>query len=576
MNFILKIDMKRHKIIKIVLAIVIFLVNGIYLKINYLTNYDEFTSLAMIAKLGGKDWSSLVAISDFHGYGHLLPIALIFQFINSGTIFYKCCMIWMLFLRIVMAEVIYILTEKCWKVDYRWSFFISIVCSLGTLAAEHQSPISVLTEVPLCFCTLIIVLTVWAGIEFNRNYFLFATFIAAFSMTIHARSVIIQIALFLSLIVLLCLDKKFKKKIDKKSMVFVIASFFIFYFFIRFVNKGLVNYLYISNETLSNSYETVVSLRVPYLFHVLVHSDQLKIAIDIFFANIVSYVFYSFGLIGIIFTIQMKYLFFILKRGYSNVEEKVLTWAVLFGTLCWIGMCTVIAFTSVGAIQEGNYAWYTYIRYSLPFVCIMVSTSMVIVCKKIVKIRVGWIFFIEVLACKYFVLNIAAKLDQSGYGMKYSMFNSLFYPNLGTNATVYFSKFTMIIIMVCIVYYWISYKEKFYFIFAIYLILSALIYIEVYKYHMERDIYSEAMCNKSVELINELKADNNPCTIYVSGGIGYILWLQAAVPDISLQYVEDARKEKFENSVLLTNDVTNYEDLDFIVLDNNEYVIMYD
>ena len=93
---------------------------------------------------------------------------------------------------------------------------------------------------------------------------------------------------------------------------------------------------------------------------------------------------------------------------------------------------------------------------------------------------------------------------------------------------------------------------------------------------MERDIYSEAMCNKSVELINELKADNNPCTIYVSGGIGYILWLQAAVPDISLQYVEDARKAKFENSVLLTNDVTNYEDLDFIVLDNNEYVIMYD
>lgn len=572
----MKNDINKNMIYGIILAILIFLINGIYLKINYLTNYDEFTSLAMIVKLGGGDWSSLVSISDFHGYGHLLPLVVIFKYINSGLIFYKCCMVWMLFIRVIMAEIIYILSRKCWKADCKWSFFISIVCSLGTLAAEHQSPISVLTEVPLCFCMLIIVMAVSAGMEVNRAYFLIATFTAAFSVTIHARSVIVQIALILSFIILFWLEKRFEKKVDIKTITLLIASFILFYFALKFVNSSLVNFLYKNNEALYNSYETVVSTRVPYLLYVLIRIDQLKVAVNICLANFACYVYYSFGLIGIILVIQIKYLFYSLKTGYSNIEEKTLIWAVLFGNLCWIGMCIAIAFTSVAAVQEGNYAWYTYIRYSLPFACMMVVTSMIIMKKNIVKLRMGWILFAEVLICKYFIATIADKLDYYGYGMKNSMFNSFFYPSLGENATTYFGRYTIGIIAVCIIYYCLNCKGRFLYVFVIYLFLSTIIYIQVFTYHIERDNNNATICDKSIELINKIKAENNQCTLYVSGGIKYVLWLQVAVPDVNLQYVDNMKKVKSKNSVLLTDNISDYEDLDFIALDDNEYMIVFD
>lgn len=576
MAFEMKNDKKKYIVYGIILAILIFLINGIYLKINYLTNYDEFTSLAMIVKLGGGDWSSLVAISDFHGYGHLLPLVAIFKYVNSGSMFYKCCRVWMLFIRIVMSEIIYVLSRKCWKADCRWSFFISIVCSLGTLAAEHQSPISVLTEVPLCFCTLIIVMAVSAGMKINRAYFLIATFTAAFSVTIHARSVIVQIALILSFIILFWLDKKIEKKLDIRTVILLVASFVVFYFILKSINSSLVNFLYKNNEALYNSYETVVSTRVPYFLYVLIRIDQLKVAINICLANFASYVYYSFGLIGIILVIQIKYLFYSLKKGYLNIEEKTLIWTVLFGTLCWIGMCVAIAFTSVAAVQEGNYAWYTYIRYSLPFVCIMVVTSMIIMKKNIVKIRMGWILFTEILICKYFISTIAEKLDHYGYGMKNSMFNSFFYPSLGKNATIYFCRYTIGIITICIIYYWLNCKGKSLYVFAIYLFLSVIIYIQVFTYHIERDNNNATICDKSIELINKIKTENNQCTLYVSGGIKYVLWLQVAVPDVNLQYVDNIKKVESKNGVLLTDNISNYEDLDFIALDDNEYMIVFD
>lgn len=564
----------KSKIYRVILASAVVLINGVYLSMDNFANYDEFTSLAMIANLAGKDWTPLAQLSDFHGYGHLLILIPFAKVINNGVVFYKLCMIWVLALHILMAEIIYTIFKRLFSTNDFETMFMSIVCIIGNLSPEHQNPIGVLTEFPVAFLSILsIYFMIKAMNELNsvnkKIYMIISAMFISFGYFIHSRVIIMIISFVISYVTLFIMKKIFNIEAKLVDIIACFAILIVLCFIFKYVNNILVNFLY-HDVYLTNSHENVVNGKFAYLLYELTDISSIKRAIRLFVAQMASYVFYSFGFIGIILYINIKYVVDTVKTCRVEKEQPGV-WVSLYGMLGWGGMNIAMAFTSVGATFNGGLQWYTYIRYSLPFFlpCVIIALGLIASKQYIINMQAVIIYVIELVICKWFVGNIAEELDSSGYGLENTMFNSFFYKE-GETATKYFALYTIIICLLTVIVFIIPSKIKCGTVIGIYLALSLVVYTQVYNWHKERDIYKNELIDGTESYLSKL--DQKDIKFYVSGTPKYIQGIQARKMDFTFYYVEPDNINSIKENAIIFSDIrlnTNYKEE---LLDDNEYM----
>lgn len=560
---------------RVILAIIVIFINGIYLALDNFPNYDEFTSLAMIAQLAGKDWTPLAQVSDFHGYGHLIILVPIIKFISNGILLYKVCMLWMLILRVLMAEIIYTLCKKLFDTNDIQTLIATLICILGNLSPEHQSPIGVLTEFPLAFISTVAIFFTIKGMNEAKNIYRYiwivsSTALVGFGYFIHARVIIMVIAYLSSYVILLFLKKISCAKVKWMDIGVCLGSLFAFCLLFKYINGLFVDFLY-GGVYLSNSHEVVVNEKFNYLLYELTDIKSIKSAIRIFGAQMASYVFYSFGFIGVIIYINIKNIIRILKDSRIQEEATVL-WISLYGMLGWFGMNVAMAFTSVGATLNGGLQWYTYIRYSLPFLlpCVIIAVGIIASKQYIVDKLILVVYAIELIVSKWFVVSIADELDSSGYGLSNTMFNSFFLKSIEETATEYFALFTMIICGIVVILFVVPSKIKCKFLIAIYMSLSIVVYFQVFNWHQDRDEYKSIAIDATVKYLSELA--NDDVKLYLSGTPKYIQSVQARMINDTFYYIEPEKIESIEENALIFSDVNIETDFETVILDDNEYM----
>lgn len=570
----LKIKINKATIHRIIIAISVIAYNGIYLQLETFANTDEFSSLAVPAILSGKDWSSIASLSTFHGFGYTILLTPVFYYIENAAVLYKFAMLGMLILRILMIELTYIIISEFWKIDESKALFLTIVCNIGTLAPEVQSPVSVLSEVPFCVITVFIVYLLIKG-TYNPDKYIYNIGIAiasAYLTIIHSRALIFYVSLSVIFIIILFLNRG-KRDVYKKLLT-TVAVFILFYMFMNIMTDFVNESVYVSNDDLKGTF-LAVTVNKPKAFLLLFRDrDRMKVAVDMFLSLLASFSYYSFGLISFVFcTIVAYFVKFLKHRILWDTEEKTILYVSILGLLSWVGMNLGIAISSYGSYLDKNYRWYTYIRYAIPFAWLMMMSGIVIMYKnkEIVKKIILPSVMINIFLYKFFLLVTVRILDDSGYSLSYSIFNSF---NIcgATDAKVYFSKYTLVCIACICVYAYLLKRNHVNGTLIIYAIFSIMVYMQVYSYSMKRDIEFVDICDKSAEYLTENEdISMGHKSIGIMGSKKYCYFLQFRCPNIELEYI-DGMDSNFD--VVLSDQIPDeMESNNYTQLDENEFVI---
>lgn len=573
----------KHKII--VYFILIFftvLFNGAYLTLNYLTNNDEFSSIASIVSICGKDWSSLASESSYHGFGgiiYLIPFLKIFPSINI----YKCIQIGCLVLRVFCVIITYELGLELLKCEKSKAVILAIVCNIGTLQPDASAALSAMTEVPVTFVTLMISYLVFLCFKNDKNrvYFLaLAGFLAGFASSIHSRIII----MYFSIIICMFLAAFMNRKIWKSLILFVM-SFVMFYFLFKIlidkVNSNV--YLVSDSKELVTSTSGILKTRLLHYIFILFDFKKNAIIVKTFFAQLGNYTFLSFGMIWILLLSNLLFIISEVKKIKNKTiekQERLQLLLTIFGCINLFVMMISICISSTGQVVQENYRWYSYLRYSLPYSWIFVLTGFSKLRIETISHKVVFVMMVLLpsLFIKYILSVICQDLDSSGYKMSYNIFNRIFYFD-GSDAFVYYSRMGAIIITCLVISFVLTIVfNKNRFINIIYLVASLAIGVSIFVYFVDRDKTTEDMVASSISYINNNSSMLENKTMYIIGNARYKYNVQLKCPNMVLYSIEDVDEIECQNYIVFCDKkIKSLEDNHIMVqLDNNEYFYSLD
>lgn len=564
-------------IIYILLVIVTILFNGSYLSFDYLSNTDEFSSIASIMTLTGVDWSGVSAGSSYHGFGgiiYLLPLILLFPAINI----YKTILVGCLIVRIACVILTYEIAVEIFENSSKKAIVLAIICNIGSLQPDTSAALSAMTEVPITFVTLVVSYLIYLGIKKEKQriiYWVSASIVTGFASCIHSRIIIMYFSLIVCLVLMMAINRKINITVVIVGMSFVL-SYFLTKLLINYVNQKI--YMTSDPSKIVTSTSGILQSRlIPYLSK-LFDVQQCFIIIKTLLAQFGNYSILSFGLIWILWLANISFVIDNLKKITKKEIDKrdqIQLLLTLFGMINFIVMIVSICISSTGSIKSENYRWYSYLRYSMPYAWIFVLTgfSKLDVKRYSPKILVIIFMLVPLLLEKYLLYVICNDLDKSGYSMSYNLFNRIFFCS-NDSAFSYYLRIGIVVLLISGLVCFLTIKtKKTTFIYMSYIISSILIGSSIFSYFYSRELGKRELVNASIEYVTNNKEEFENKEVYIIGSANYKYNIQMKCPNISLKSITTTNAIDAEEFIVFSDKkIEEIKNLNEIELDNNEYL----
>lgn len=397
---------------------------------------------------------------------------------------------------------------------------------------------------------------------------------------IHSRAIILYCgALAAGAVYCLLVIKEFKNARTVIKLVCFMAVFIIGLLLAKEISKFVVNGAYGGGVKGTASAVMKKSRSLLLLF---TDKEIITNAFNLFFSLLTSFVFYSFGFITFWILIIIGYWTEIIKNIKNKVlpdnTDKALFICSLFSVLCFFGMNFAIAISSNGSLATGNYRWFTYIRYALPFAMGIVLCAEIAADK--IKTRMkricAYSVIINLLLMKWFISNTAAFLDESGYKLKYSVFNSYSFlqifgiDNINQDSTPVFVSLAAVTVFAGLLTYLCFFTKKPQVYYFVYLLLSLIVYFQVFGYSFNRDSTFYSYYNSSLKVMNSVCSETEDISVKYCGSNKFCIYFRLSVPNEELKYI-DIEDDINDNDIVFSDmelELDSYR----LQLDDNEYV----
>jgi len=551
------------------IAIIEILINIWCLKTDILMRGDEFSSIAVPAFFAGFDWTELCRDLSFHGYGLTVLLTPFFAFFKGD--FYTIYLLENLLILCIRDYLTYYIVRKETGKN-GVALGVVIVCMVGTinlhgaqLAAGVEPAIELLI---VCICALLIKQN-----ESSKKivYWIISMGIAGYSITVHARSVVI----ILGIVIIWIMDVWVNRYWNLRRVALVVATAVLSYCLFDFINDNIIEVLYGTGYIVENSVASIANAENVklYLERIAIYGmDMLKV----FMGIMASHIIYSFGVWGIVLYVVAKDVLLRLRKkkidGYIYIE--------IFGLVLWLMMN--ILYSIKGGFAAGLDAnkGYTFIRYSMPFAWIIafcgwnnILSGRVDLNKKSLMLVV----VMQMLLCKQFLIFCAPNIKQDNEMTLFNNFVLRF--RFQQTHMQYFVMVVLIVFVFVLLYYFLYKMRKLEVIVYIYLIVSIWARVDDYNFFYVRQ-YEKLVDGVDATITYIEESDYlNESGVYLLNSEYNCKAIQLYFPSIefgNLAQKTDSNEiiELIENgNVILTNEYYELEGIFCEKLDEGEYIL---
>lgn len=159
--------------------------------------YDEGGSMAFSAYLAGKDWSNVISLGSYYGFGYYSWFAPIFRITDNPYLIYKLICLINAIVQAICGIICYIIISKFLgkRENYIENSVISLYCSYLVVVRVQAYNENGLLIISWIICALLCLL-IYSDSNKKKNMLsAFIWMLAVYSITIHTRAIILIIAL---------------------------------------------------------------------------------------------------------------------------------------------------------------------------------------------------------------------------------------------------------------------------------------------------------------------------------------------------------------------------------------------
>ena len=308
----------RHKDVIITYFLSVFIMMlSLCRKWNFSVIMDYMGTIGTAATLGGCDWSGVMSMASYYGYGYYWIYAILFLITDNPYIIWGTILVANLLVLGTVSIIAYYILNKSFGIKSRW-----LVISLAAITSLKTVGFGISNEVPLTVIIWIIMLLVLKCYESredkikNCKYSILLAISLVFSLMVHERAMIVWIGLFLGLLLFFWLFQE--KVILSKLFPVVLCGGFIIHRLIRSVVLSKVWHLG-KGEKISNT--------SAFLTSSLLREDSIgsiKAAVDVILSNLYKLSIMSYGT-AIIAIVVVMYCFYtrIRRKKIKHLENII-------------------------------------------------------------------------------------------------------------------------------------------------------------------------------------------------------------------------------------------------------------
>jgi len=550
-------------VVSVILLVFMTIISVIpYLYFDNIINEDEYESLIYPFYVCGVQW---LKGNGFHGFLHTIIITPFLRIFGKIGEIYFFFLIECLIFRIVIALIVYWFGKKM-GCSEKQSLLIAIVCVVGIIGPCEGPKLSALAEVPLCLISLGMVIC-FTKLQINnfsgkiKSLLCLSLFIVA-AVCLHSRAIVYLITSFVIVGIYMIKNKEWYLM----CYAFCLPMYKLANTFQQYITDS-VSYTYVENRP-----NTIGNFLAAGLFGLM--QEFVKEAYDIIthlIGLVDTYILLSFGTFPIVICAIIQYLL-------KNIKNKndILWYVSLFGILNWFIMSVAAAKVGAAPVNNGDYRWYTYVRYAMPFTVVVVMSGLIILVrnKEIIGKLITGALIIDLLACKSFLNIVVKKYISVDFPMEKTAFYGIFEEgNIQQTFITYMFIMCSLIFMIYIIYN--KWKCSYISLIVVYLIVSTIFAQKQYDFFKKNDIERTDLYYESYEFIKNIELDGIK-KVYISGDFWYEFYLEQRVALVQFSEFKGIEEDKLADSILITNQLEQNmnEGVYYINLnDSNQYVV---
>lgn len=396
-------------------------------------------------------------------------------------------------------------------------------------------------------------------------------FLSAYTITLHARAVI-----FISVILVIYLLWFIKNRSRYKGFIIFMCLFGLMLAVIGLTHKQILSFIFIPQEKHGGTVGNTMSSFVNENVFAKLSPDMLIHVIEVFFAIMCSYIFYSFGIICPIVLVSVKALIREIKGKSPNYSR---IYAYLYIFLSWIAV--VAMYSGKGAYEvyiKNNYKPLSFIRYGIPYAYVLVVIGFLLILKEREKAsNILLSLLAGLVLCKIYISAIAPQF----LGRSQITYFQYFIQGKGdTDFVGYFTLLFSMIAILCIIVLLFSRFKKFlpYCLLMLYFAFSMIARYDNFTFWSQKYDETYESINASTDMIAGLDDnEKKDYDFYLLGDIGYCKSMQVKNPYIPFNYIrsiDELADVESENVIVFTDTYWEEPDgWDISVLDKNEYFL---
>jgi len=555
----------------LIIIFFVCLLDGIYLRFNILLIGDEYTSIAVPASFAGIDWTSLTGSQSFHGYGFTIFLTPIYKFFKDLNI-YQAYLAQNLLIRCVNGVLVYFIVGHFLKNNRINKITIAVladICSFGFLGGVLLCGVEA-SMVTIVLAIVLLLLNSHGDLG-KPSISIPIFFLSAYTITLHARAVI-----FISVILVIYLLWLVKNRSRYKGFIIYMCLFGLLLAIVGLTHKQILSFIFIPQEKHGGAVGNTMSSFVNENVFAKLSPDMLVHVIEVFFAIMCSYIFYSFGIICPVVLVSIKA---VIREIKSKSPDYSRIYVYLYIFLSWL--VVVAMYSGKGAYEvyvRNNYKPLSFIRYGIPYAYVIIIIGfLLLLTEKENGKNIVLSLLVGLVLCKIYILAIAPQFVGRS---QITYFQYFILGKADKDFVSYFTLLFTLIVILSIIVLLFSKFNKFlpYCLLLLYFGFSMIARYDNYTFW--NDKYSETYesINAASDKINNLdEAEKNDMDFYMLGDIGYCKSLQvlnAYIPFTYLRSADEINYIESDNPYIFTDTyIDSIDGWEISALDNNEYLL---
>lgn len=360
-----------------------FLINPLFKTISSLPT--EMASVSVNAFLSGKDWSQLMADTDYYGTGFYILLTPVMMLTDNAYIIHQVTLVVVVLIECIPSILCYKLMRKYLGVsDERYCFLVALALSffdvVTTSVAINEHPLKLILWVTIYLFVLI------GNTDSKKKKIIYTVCISlllAYSYTIHTRAVVFVLVLGFTIVTYYIVYRKWLVHMPA-LIITILPLLLVSRKYVKFITRLIWGVSNGSSLTNSDGMFIVFLDRIKELFSGIGLKAFFNIVLgQVFAANI-----YTAGFALVIFLVTflvVKKCIMILRKKEVEGEQEINQRIMYITAFCMsavilmvVGLGIISVKGAIGTIIQGSGAKsYFYLRYFFFYMSPMFMVSMV-------------------------------------------------------------------------------------------------------------------------------------------------------------------------------------------------------